>query len=101
MNKRQQQHFFGRSDIYPHFHQDGAGLEFDSFNIQGIDDYLSQGLQGSETVYVRNGKPVKSILKSNTFPWTQDAWTFYFEKSTEENYDQIFEIDLNTIYAGP
>ena len=50
--------------------------------------------------YLRNGNPAKSILKSNTFPWTHDVLTFYLEKSPEGKYDKIFEIDLNTIYAG-
>ena len=74
---------------------------FDNFNVRGIDEYLSQGFQGSESVYLRNGKPAKSILKSNTFPWTQDTLTFYFEKSAgEQNYEQTVEVDLNEIYSG-
>lgn len=101
LNKRQEQHVFGQDDFYPHFDQEEVGLEFDNFNIRGIDEYLSQGFQGSETVYLRNGRPAKSILKSNSFPWTQDTLTYYYEKSAEEeSYDQTVEIDLSTIYAG-
>src|SRR6476646_5764648 len=57
LNQRQEKYFFDRNDFYPHFTQDGAGLEFDDYNLRGIDEYLSQGFQGSETVYLRNGKP--------------------------------------------
>jgi hypothetical protein len=111
LNKHQEQHYFSQNDFYPHISQNGAGLEFDDFNVRGIDDYLSQGFEGSEIVFVKNGKPAKSILKSNTFPWTNDTLTFYFDKAQivdikkgksaeEDSYDQKVEIELNTIYSG-
>jgi hypothetical protein len=100
LNSQQRRQLFSRNDFYPHLDQDEEGLEFNNFNIRGIDEYLSKGFQGSETVYVRNGRPAKSILKSNTLPLSQNTLTFYFEKSAEENYDQTIEIDLNTIYMG-
>src|SRR4030095_4619700 len=81
LNKRQKEYFFDQSDVYPHFNQKEIGLEFDDFNIRGIDEYLSHGLNGSETVYIIHGKPAKSILNSDCFPRTDATLTFYFEKA--------------------
>jgi hypothetical protein len=107
LNKRQREYFFDQNDFYPHFNQKEIGLEFDNFNIQGIDEYLSYGLKGSETVYLLNGKPAKSILNSDSLPRTDATLTYYFEKALprhnaneEEGYDQAIEIDLHEIYPG-
>jgi hypothetical protein len=111
LNRQQEGYFFGENDFYPHFDQNGTGLEFDDFNIRGIDDYLSHRFKGSETVYLRDGKVVKSILKSDTLPWTHGTMTFHFEKivsistanefsGEEVVYDKTIEIDLCEVYPG-
>jgi hypothetical protein len=111
LNERQKHSYFHQNDFYPHSAKDEKGLEFDNFNLRGMVEYLSHGLKGIETVYLRNGKPVKSTLKSDSFPRTDDALTFYFEKTVsrftenkklteEESYDQAIEIDLHEIYPG-
>jgi hypothetical protein len=111
LNRQQKGHHLDRNEFYPHFDQIGKGLEFDEFNLRGMDEYLSKGLDGTETTYFRNGKLVKSILKTNSLPWTAGTLTFHFEKTIspraedgkpaeKEIYDQIVEIDLHEIYPG-
>jgi len=111
MNRQQERSFFHQNDFYPHSNRDRIGLEFDEINLRWINEYLSEGWKGSETVYIRNGKPVKSVLKSNAFPWTDDTWTIYFVKPIltgsdnqgslhDISYDQSIEIDLHSIYPG-
>ena len=111
LTERQKHFTFDQSDIYLHVDQNGKGLQFDNYNVGGIDEYLSYGLEGNETVYLRNGKPVKSILKSDSFPRTDATLTFHFENSVsrlvdnkklnkEKTYDQVIEIDLHEIYPG-
>mgnify|MGYP003575155613 CR=1 FL=1 len=101
LNNQQEKLNFTKNDFYPHLEQKGEGLEFDFYNLRGIDEYLSQGFEGSEVVYLRNGKPVKSILKSNTFLGPIGTLTIYFEKFVkEESYDQTYSIELNSVYPG-
>jgi hypothetical protein len=111
MNKRQEHYSFDPNDIYPHFEQNGRGLEFDHFNLRGIDQFLSEGLKGSEIIYLLNGKPVKSVLKSNVFPYSQDIFTYYFKKEfpvllnsdkseKETSFDQTIKIDLRDVFPG-
>jgi hypothetical protein len=111
LHKLQKEYYFDKNDFYPHFNQEGRGLEFDNFNLHGMDEYLSNGFKGSETIYLRKRKPVKAILKTNSFPWTDDTLTFHFEKAIspraedkkltqKDIYDQVIEIDLHEIYPG-
>ena len=101
-------HHFNEQDDYG-----PPGLDFNEINIQGISNYLAQGFNGSEKVFYRNGKAVKSIQTSSYYPDSPiTTTTYHFNKEnffqnlfkkiigTKEEFDMIKEIDLRTVFNG-
>jgi len=89
------------------------GLDFNEMNVQGINNYLEQGFNGSETVYYRNGKPVSSRLTTSYYPDSPKITTTYqfateplinriFNKlmGITDRYDEVKEIDLSSVFKG-
>ena len=89
------------------------GLDFNEINLQGINNYLDEGFNGNETVYYRNGKPIKSKLTTSYYPNSQkSSITYHFNEGPlykkllnkilgrGNNYDQIKHIDLQNIFSG-
>ena len=89
------------------------GLDFTDINVQGISNLLDQGFNGSETIYYRNGKPVKSTLTTSYYPDSPQMTTTYrfdeepllkrlLNKILRRNnrYDTVKTIDLRNIFSG-
>lgn len=89
------------------------GLDFEEINIRGINSYLEQGFNGQETVYYKNGRPIKSQLTRSYYPDspentityhfdTASVWQRLWKKITgqEEKYDKIDTIDLREVFSG-
>lgn len=89
------------------------GLEFNEMNVQGINNYLRQGFNGTEIVYYRKQKPVKSTLTTSYYPDSpKNTVNYYFQKDpvyrrlfnilTGQNnhYDEVKTIDLRNIFSG-
>ncbi len=89
------------------------GLDFDEINIEGISNYLDQGFNGSETVYYRNGRPVKSKLTTSYYPNSPTStFTYHFHKEPffkrvldrllerQSQYEETKTIDLQDIFGG-
>jgi hypothetical protein len=89
------------------------GLDFNEINVQGISNLLDQGFNGSETVYYRNGKPVKSRLTTSYYPDSpQNTITYHFHQEPffkrllnkiagrNSDYDKVETIDLRNVFAG-
>ena len=89
------------------------GLDFTEINVQGISNLLDQGFNGSETIYYRNGKPIKSTLTTSYYPDSpQSTITYRFHEEPlfkrllnkilgqHNQYDNIKTIDLQDIFSG-
>lgn len=89
------------------------GLDFNDINVQGIGNYLGQGFNGSETVYYRNGKPVKSRLTTSYYPDSPArTMTYHFHEEPffkrvlnrllgrQSQYDETKTVSLRDIFAG-
>lgn len=89
------------------------GLDFNEMNIQGISNYLEQGFNGSEIVYYKKGKPVKSRLTTSYYPDSpKNTITYHFAEEPiykrlhkkiigiKDQYDQVKVIDLNKVFKG-
>lgn len=105
-NKEQDNEYFYRYQFTPGKQYGGVGLDFDEMNVEGIDGLLSEGFSGQETVYYKNGKPVKSVLTSGI------SYTYHFDNSGfwgrlrqrwaggREEYDEVRIIKLEDIFKG-
>ena len=89
------------------------GLDFDEINIQGISNLLDQGFNGQETVYYRNGQPVKSKLTTSYYPDSPERTiTYHFHSESifgrllerilgrKDKYDKIETINLQDVFIG-
>ncbi|HMR93181.1 MAG TPA: hypothetical protein PKC69_12730 [Chitinophagaceae bacterium] len=89
------------------------GLDFNEINVRGISNLLDQGFNGSETIYYRNGKPVKSRLTTSYYPDSLPSTTTYhfhgeplFKRLLNKilgrrlQYDDIKTINLRDIFSG-
>ncbi|HEX2608019.1 MAG TPA: hypothetical protein VHK91_11590 [Flavisolibacter sp.] len=89
------------------------GLDFEEINILGISSYLDQGFHGSETVYYRNGKAVKSKLTTSCYADSpQSSHTFHFHQESffkriknrmvgqNIKYDEIKTVQLQAVFSG-
>lgn len=89
------------------------GLDFNEINVQGISNLLDQGFNGTETVYYRKGKPVKSRLTTSYYPDSpQRTITYQFHqepffrrllskiKGQNSEYDEMKTIDLKNVFSG-
>ena len=89
------------------------GLDFNEINVQGISNYLDQGFNGSETVYYRNGRPVKSKLTTSYYPDSPSStMTYHFHEEPffkrvlnrllgrQSQYEETKTIDLQGIFGG-
>ncbi|MEO6612030.1 MAG: hypothetical protein ABIT05_07915 [Chitinophagaceae bacterium] len=89
------------------------GLDFDEINVAGISNYLDQGFNGSETVYYRNGKSVKSRLTTSYYPDSpQSSITYHFHQESffrkllnkitgrSEKYDEVKTVVLHDVFRG-
>jgi hypothetical protein len=89
------------------------GLDFNEINVQGISNYLEQGFNGSETVYYRNGRPVKSKLTTSYYPDSPTStMTYHFHEEPffkrvlnrllgrQSQYEETTTINLKDIFGG-
>ena len=89
------------------------GLDFDETNIKGISNYLDQGFNGSEIVYYKKGKPIKSKLTTSYYADSpQNTITYHFNDDPlykklfnkilriQYQYDEIKHIDLRNVFSG-
>ena len=89
------------------------GLEFNDVNRAGIEGRLAEGFHGTETVYYRDGRPVRSVLTTSTYPDSpaftftyrfdrQPFWRRLLDKFRESipEYDEVRTISLNEVFAG-
>jgi hypothetical protein len=89
------------------------GLDFNEINVQGISNYLNQGFNGSETVYYRNDRPVKSRLTTSHYPDSPTSTiTYHFHKKQflqrvlkkfighQDQYEETNTINLQDIFGG-
>ena len=89
------------------------GLEFKEINVQGISKYLQQGFNGSETVYYRRNKLIKSKLTTSYYPDSpKSTITYYFYNEPiyrrllnkifgrDNVYDEIKTINLRDVFGG-
>lgn len=112
-NRQQQIEHFYKYQFDTEKQYGSPGLEFNETNVQGISNYLQQGFNGSETVYYRKHKPIKSKLTTSYYPDSpQSTITYYFHqesffrrlvsklKGRKDEYDDIKTIDLKNIFRG-
>jgi hypothetical protein len=89
------------------------GLDFNEVNIQGISNYLDQGFNGSETIYYRKGKPVKSKVRTSYYPDSPTSTiTYHFHEEPffkrvlnrllgrQNRYEEIKSINLQDVFGG-
>jgi len=89
------------------------GLDFNEINIKGISNYLDQGFNGTEVVYYKKGKPIKSRVSTSYYPDSpQSTITYHFNGEPiykrlltrilrrSNQYDGIKHIDLRNIFSG-
>jgi hypothetical protein len=89
------------------------GLDFNETNIKGISSYLDQGFNGTEAVYYKKGKPIKSRLTTSYYPDSpQTTITYHFIDEPiykrllskflgrDNQYEEIKHIDLRNIFSG-
>ena len=90
-----------------------AGLDFNEVNVQGINNYLDQGFNGSETVFYRHGRPVKSKLTTSYYPDSPTSTiTYHFHEEPffkrvlnrllgrQSQYEDTKTINLQDIFGG-
>ncbi|MFI1770309.1 hypothetical protein [Thalassobellus citreus] len=96
------------------FSEDGKSygnpaLEFNESNKRGIFEILEQGLTGTETQFILNGKILKSIVDTYDEPQYISRYDFtnrgLFEKLFSKKIEKIDgiikkEIELNKIFSG-
>lgn len=90
------------------------GLDFDIDNLTTINRLLTQGLQGKETSFYKNGRLIKSKLSLTYGVYTQDYsfnFTYRFNDSNflvrqlkklfgvKDNYE-IKEVSLQSVFGG-
>jgi hypothetical protein len=89
------------------------GLDFNGMNVQGISNYLDQGFNGSETVYYRKGKAIKSIVTTSYYPDSPTSTVIYkFQEESifkgifnrligrQSRYEETKTINLRDIFGG-
>jgi hypothetical protein len=89
------------------------GLDFNEINVRGIRNYLEQGFNGSETVYYRNHKLIKSKLTTSYYPDSpKSTVTYYFQREPifkrlldrisgrKNEHDEVKTVDLRNIFSG-
>ena len=89
------------------------GLDFDEINVQDISNYLDQGFIGSETVYYRKGKAVKSKVTTSYYPDSPTntiSYRFHEEPffkrvlnrllGRQNQYEETKTINLRDIFGG-
>ncbi len=89
------------------------GLDFEEINIRGISNYLDQGFSGNETVYYRNGRPVKSRLTTSYYQDSpRSTITYHFHTDPifrrllnkivgrKSEYDEIKTVKLRDVFGG-
>ena len=89
------------------------GLDFNEINIQGISNLLDQGFNGSETIYYRKGKVVKSRLTTSYYPDNAQSTIIYhfhqepfFKRLVNKifgrngKYDEVKTVALRDVFNG-
>lgn len=103
-NQQQHNEYFYRYQFTSGKDYGGVGLEFDKMNIAGINNLLSEGFLGQETIYYKNGKAIKSVLTPGiSYYFSSDGfWKRLLKKITghKERYDEVRVIMLNEIFNG-
>ena len=112
-NKQQQIEHFYKYDFDQRKQFGPPGLEFNEVNIQGINSYLEQGFNGSETIYYRNGTPIKSTLTTRYYSDSPETTVaYYFQKKSifvrllnilfgrHTEYDEVKTVNLQEIFGG-
>lgn len=112
-NKKQEIEYF-----YTYVFEEGddpgpPGLDLNEVNINGISSLLNQGFNGTEIVYYKHGRAVKSKLTTSYYPTSpQTSTTYYFNtkpflkrlynKLIGQNtkYEDIKIINLKDIFSG-
>jgi len=112
-NKRQQEEYLYKYEFHPEKQYGGPGLDFEEMNVQGINNLLIQGLHGSEKVFYKNGKPVRSELTASYY-WDSSRFTrkYNFTKAsfcrrllnkiagTGEQYHEVRIVNLRDVFSG-
>ena len=112
-NRQQEIEYLYKYSFDPEKQYGPPGLEFNETNIQGISNYLNKGFNGLETVYYRKNKLIKSRLTLRDDPDSPGfTVTYHFNEKpflirlfkklfhTKEEYDEIRNIDLRTVFEG-
>jgi hypothetical protein len=112
-NRQQLMEYFYRYQFSPDKSYGGPGLEFNRENITALSARLSQGLQGKEILYYKNGTLIKSELRIIYGDYDQypSNYRYRFKDSPfpirvlrkllgiKEKYE-VKEVDLNQVFEG-
>jgi hypothetical protein len=107
-NRQQQlEHFYQLQFVGDGDYGD-PGLEFNICNVASIRRILQGGFYGEEKVYLKNGKPIKSILTTRYYPDSpEETRTYNFSRGglweklfRSVHPDEVRRIDLRGVFPG-